>query len=111
MKYLSYFQIFTSSICFITVFSKNFMGNETNLVTFSIVFGIILTIGLSIIIWTLGSAYAKSDKLQYEISDCSVQRNNTYETSGPCTDTSIETNDYKNAETKPIDSFELKASE
>ena len=45
------------------------MGNETNLVTFSIVF---LTIGLSIIIWTLGSAYAKSDKLQYEISDCSV---------------------------------------
>ena len=40
-----------------------------------------------------------------------VQRNNTYETSGPCTDTSIETNDYKNAETKPIDSFELKASE
>ena len=38
------------------------MGNETNLVTFSIVFGIILTIGLSIIIWTLGSAYAKSDK-------------------------------------------------
>jgi hypothetical protein len=77
------------------------MGNETNLVTFSIVFGIILTIGLSIVIWTLGSAYAKSDKLQYEISDCSVQRNNTYETSGPCTDTSIET----------IDSFELKASE
>jgi uncharacterized membrane protein (DUF485 family) len=53
-------------------FSKNFMGNETNLVTFSIVFGIILTIGLSIVIWTLGSAYAKSDKLQYEISDCSV---------------------------------------
>ena len=87
------------------------MGNETNLVTFSIVFGIILTIGLSIIIWTLGSAYAKSDKLQYEISDCSVQRTNTYETSGPCTDTSIETNVDKNAETKPIDSFELKASE
>jgi uncharacterized membrane protein (DUF485 family) len=53
-------------------FSKNFMGNETNLMTFSIVLGIILTIGLSIVIWTLGSAYAKSDKLQYEISDCSV---------------------------------------
>jgi len=87
------------------------MGNETNLVTFSIVFGIILTIGLSIVIWTLGSAYAKRDKLQYGITDCSVQRNNTYKTSGPCTDTSIETNDYKNAETKPIDSFEFKASE
>lgn len=87
------------------------MGKETNLVTLSIVFGIILTIGLSIVIWTLSSAYAKSDKLQYEISDCSVQRNSTYEKSGPCTDTSIETNVDKNAETKPIDSFEPKASE
>ena len=87
------------------------MEKETNLVTLSIVFGLILTISLSIDNWTLSSAYAKSDQLQYEISHCSVQRNNTYETSGPCTDTSIETNVDKNAETKPIDSFELKASE
>ena len=82
------------------------MGRETNLVTLSIVFGIILTIGLSLVIWTLGSAYAKSGKLQYEISDCSVQRNSTYEKSGPCADTNIETNVDKSVETKPIDSFE-----
>ena len=87
------------------------MGKETNLVTLSIVFGIILTIGLSVVIWTLGSAYAKSGKLQYEISDCSVQRNSTYEKSGPCTDTSIETNVDKSIETKPIDSFEPKVLE
>lgn len=87
------------------------MEKETNLVTLSIVFGIILTIGLSLVIWTLGSAYAKSGKLQYEISDCSVQRNSTYEKSGPCTDTSIETNVDKSIETKPIDSFEPKVLE
>ena len=87
------------------------MGKETNLVTVSIVFGIILTIGLSLVISTLGSAYAKSGKLQYEISDCSVQRNSTYEKSGPCTDTSIETNVDKNVETKQIDSFEPKVLE
>ncbi len=87
------------------------MGKETNLVTLSIVFGLILTISLSIVIPTLNSAYANSDKLQYEISDCSVQRNSTYEKSGPCTGTSIETKVDKNVETKPIDSFEPKVSE
>lgn len=87
------------------------MRKETNLVTLSIVFGLILTIGLSIVFSTLNSAYAKSDKVQYEISDCSVQRNSTYEKSGPCTGTSIETKVDKNVETKSIDSFEPKASE
>jgi hypothetical protein len=84
------------------------MGKETNLVTVSIVFGIILTICLSLVISTLGSAYAKSGNLQYEISDCSVQRNSTYEKSGPCTDTNTETNVDKSVETNPIDSIEPK---
>jgi hypothetical protein len=77
--------------------SKNFMGNETNLVTFSIVFGIILTIGLSIIIWTLGSAYAKSDK--YNMRFQIVQYKGTIHMKQVvlAPHTSIETNDYKNA--------------
>jgi hypothetical protein len=87
------------------------MEKETNLVTLSIVFGLILTISLSIVNSTFSSAYAKSDQLQFEISDCAVQRNSTYEKSGPCTGTSIETKVDKNVETKPIDSFEPQGSE
>jgi len=93
------------------MFKWNFMEKETNLAILPILFGIILAIGLSIVIWTFNSAFAKSENLQYEILDCTVQRNSTYEKSGSCTDTGVETKVDKLVETKPIDSTEHEVSE
>ena len=87
------------------------MGKETNLAIPPILFGIILAIGFSIVIWTFNSAFAKSENLQYEILDCTVQRNSTYEKSGPCTDTRVETEVDKIVEQIPIDSTEPKVSD
>ncbi len=42
------------------------------------------------VILTVNFAFAKNKNFQFGISDCTVQRNSTYEKSGPCTDLATE---------------------
>lgn len=62
------------------------MENTYKLITL----GIILATSLWTVIWTVNFAFAKNKNFQFEISDCTVQRNSTYEKSGPCTDLATE---------------------
>src|SRR6266496_2199105 len=56
------------------------MGNESNL----FLLGILLFATFLIVICTFNFSFAKVKNIQFEISECSVQRNSTYEKSGPC---------------------------
>ena len=58
------------------------MGNQAKLV----VLGLIIATSILTVIWTIDFAFAKNKNFQFEISECSVQRNSTYEKSGSCPD-------------------------
>jgi hypothetical protein len=63
-------------------------------------------------VWTFNLAFAKNKDMQFEISDCPVQRTATTEKSGPCPemgmgtklDNSFDNNMDKNSEPTPIHS-------
>jgi hypothetical protein len=62
------------------------MENEAKL----IVLGIIIATSFLTVSWTIDFAFAENKNFQFEISDCSIQRNSTYEKSGPCPDLGTE---------------------
>src|SRR4029078_1516061 len=78
------------------------MSKEPNLATLPILFGIILTIvAPSVGAWPINSVYGKVSNnvhnVNFEIFECTVQRNSTNEISGPCPEEGPET---KSPETK-----------
>ena len=58
------------------------MGNGEKL----FLIGIVLSIIILIAIGTLNFSFAKVQNVRFEIAECSVQGNSTYEKSGPCPD-------------------------
>lgn len=79
------------------------MERKANLEVIPILFGIILAASLTAFISTFNFAFADK-KLQFEISDCPVQGNSTYERSGPCPDMRSLTKVDNEFDKKPIDS-------
>src|SRR6476619_5058739 len=81
------------------------MSKEPNLATLPILFGIILTIvAPSVGVWPINSVYGKVSNnvhnVNFEIFECTVQRNSTNEISGPCPEEGAESPETKSPETK-----------
>src|SRR6476619_8653632 len=81
------------------------MSKEPNLATLPILFGIILTIvAPSVGAWPINSVYGKVSNnvhnVNFEIFECTVQRNSTNEISGPCPEEGAESPETKSPETK-----------
>src|SRR6476619_4973083 len=81
------------------------MSKEPNLATLPILFGIILTIvAPSVGAWHINYVYGKVSNnvhnVNFEIFECTVQRNSTNEISGPCPEEGAESPETKSPETK-----------
>ena len=86
------------------------MERKANLEVIPILFGIMLAASLTVFILTFNFAFADKN-LQFEISDCPVQGNSTYERSGPCPDMRSLTTVDNEFDKKPIDPSIPKISE
>ncbi len=53
-------------------------------------------------VWMFNLAFAKSKDIQFEISDCPVERTSTYEKSGPCPEMGTETKVDKSSDNNMV---------